>query len=40
MRRIVEFFGDVWVGCGMVGFLCGMAAPVVALAWVLWDMVR
>lgn len=33
MRKVSEVVVDVFVFCGMLGFLAGIAAPVVGFLW-------
>lgn len=36
--RVRELLSDLWLAFGVLGFLIGLAAPVVMLAYVLYAM--
>jgi hypothetical protein len=39
MRKVSDVIVDVFVFCGMIGFLVGIVAPVVGLLWVIVEWV-
>lgn len=39
MRKVSDVLVDVFVFCGMLGFIAGLAAPVVGFMWVIVEWV-
>lgn len=36
--KIKDFIGDLWLACGVIGMAVGLAAPIVYVFYLIWEV--